>query len=725
MNTLSRFTAMLALAALAACGGGGGGDGGGGGGGNGTQPVTYSGNSSAAAVSTSNAGTLTSSVIGGNVGAAAALGVSGGSGPDAAQGLVDVGRSLSRTFRATLSQPRRPDGTARLAFAINIDQTDACTNGGTVRIVGVLSDSGIGTLAVIYSGCRVGIDAVSGQGTMQIEAFDLGLLLPTNSVISFARLTVRGPGLSVDMSGSFRLVLNPGAKSESLIQNIVSLNNNNGRMTKSENLVFFDVYNDFFFPTSYVETISGRVFHSVHGFVDIVTNVPLVFSTLAQAFPGSGEMLLTGAGNARVRVTAVSPTVAGLSLDLDGDGVFERDVRLAWLDLSSPAGTDLGDSDGDGMHNSWETANGLNPGVNDAAGDPDADGFNNLAEYLAGTNPNVSDATLPPPPGPGPLPPGPATGLLVTLPNNSDIVYDAVTDRIYAAVRGNPGSVVPINPANGTPDAAIPVGIDPVKLVRSHDGQYLYVALDGQSAVQRINLATREVDLTITLESDPFFGPRHAEDIAVLPGSPRSIAVSLYKKGFSPRHEGVAIYDDAMRRANQTPGHTGSNVIEFSASATTLYGYNNETTGFGFFRMAVDASGVTVTDVYDSFMTPTLIFGLGVDIRFGAGFIFTTSGLMVDPIARTVVRTFAVPATFGNFVAVDAALSRAFYLSNSGGLTWSIQAFDIGSGNLLGAADIVGATGTASSLIRWGAKGLAIRTSAGQIFMVQSTSWIP
>ena len=59
----------------------------------------------------------------------------------------------------------------------------------------------------------------------------------------------------------------------------------------------------------------------------------------------------------------------------------------------------------------------------------------------------------------------------------------------------------------------------------------------------------------------------------MLPDEPQSIAVSLKKKGFSPRHEGVAIYNgDGTRRTQMTPGHTGSNVIEFSASAASYTG---------------------------------------------------------------------------------------------------------------------------------------------------------
>lgn len=52
------------------------------------------------------------------------------------------------------------------------------------------------------------------------------------------------------------------------------------------------------------------------------------------------------------------------------------------------------DTDGDGLSDAWELANGTNPSVPDADADPDRDGLTNRQEFMAGTNPNDADSGL-------------------------------------------------------------------------------------------------------------------------------------------------------------------------------------------------------------------------------------------------------------------------------------------------------------------------------------------
>lgn len=61
----------------------------------------------------------------------------------------------------------------------------------------------------------------------------------------------------------------------------------------------------------------------------------------------------------------------------------------------APSSLTTTDSDGDGMPDAYELANGLNPAdPNDAALDLDGDGESNLAEYIAGTNPRNAEDKL-------------------------------------------------------------------------------------------------------------------------------------------------------------------------------------------------------------------------------------------------------------------------------------------------------------------------------------------
>ena len=217
----------------------------------------------------------------------------------------------------------------------------------------------------------------------------------------------------------------------------------------------------------------------------------------------------------------------------------------------------------------------------------------------------------------------------INLPTK-DLRYDPVSQRIYASVPSRGGSlgnsIVPIDPVTGALESPIFVGSEPGKIAISDDGQALYVVLDGATSVRRVNLPARSADLQ--------FGTGYVEDIAVMPGNPATVAISRRAPSTSPRHLGVAIFDNGVQRPITTPGHTGSNVIEFGPVGTTLYGYNNETSEFGFRKMAITPAGVAVTSV-----TANLLYGYSLDIAFDGGRIYATSGRVIDPEAGILLGT--------------------------------------------------------------------------------------
>jgi hypothetical protein len=295
-----------------------------------------------------------------------------------------------------------------------------------------------------------------------------------------------------------------------------------------------------------------------------------------------------------------------------------------------------------------------------------------------------------------------------------DIVYDPVSKKIYASVPASAGplgnTVTVIDPVTGSVGPSVFVGSEPGKLAISDDGQFLYVALEGAGAVRQVSLPQLVAGLQFSVGTDAFFGPMFVEDMAVLPGNSQSVAISRKFTGLSPRHAGVAIYDAGVARSTATPGHTGSNVIEFGTGASILYGYNNETTEFGFRRMTVSASGVSVLDT-----APNLFTNFNVDFEVSGGRAYSTSGRVVDVATVSLVGTLPGVAPFGALVEPDAAAGRAFFLSDN-----TILAFSNATLTPVGTRAVPGILGTPSSLIRWRETGLAFRTSANQVFLIET-----
>ncbi|HEX2465384.1 MAG TPA: hypothetical protein VHR17_12245 [Thermoanaerobaculia bacterium] len=293
----------------------------------------------------------------------------------------------------------------------------------------------------------------------------------------------------------------------------------------------------------------------------------------------------------------------------------------------------------------------------------------------------------------------------------NDLIYDQHRGLVYATVPGSvPGvgnRVHVIDPLGGQVDHSVFVGSEPNKMAISDDGQYLYVALDGAAAVVRLELPNLIFDLQFPLGIDPSYGPLYAEDIEVQPDNPGVVAVSLKRLGVSPRHGGVAIYDEGVKRPVQTPDHTGSNVIEFATVADRLYGYNTESTEFGFRTMKVDATGVvtltTVRDLFSSF---------GADIEHAAGVIYSTTGKAISPESPVLLGTYTGVGS-ATAVAPDPATDRVYFLTSGG----TVHIYELSTFVFVDSID-VDVSGVADDLIRWGDHGLALTTTSDQVALL-------
>lgn len=358
---MQRFTLLACSMAvgLTACGGGGGGSDGASGVGNARSAVpqqtrlSYTGSVANATVSNTNAAALTANVI--NATGAA------------------LGSSILRE---------------RTGTAVS---TSISCESGSINISGTVNSSGTGTGTVDYVDCRTGPNTLNGPAALTIRGYDAANGIVTDGTLDFTRVRFFGPGVNFDMTGTVDVQVNVGSNRLTLTQRVTTQDNATGGQTQT-NLTFVNSYSTVNRPTFFNQSISGSVCDGTIGCTSVSTTTapftspwgPLYFATSTQAFPDWGIINIDG-GTGRVRVTSLGVDIAKLEVDT-GSGTFNLPARLRWSELKTAVGANLADSDGDGMHDSYETFANLNPNANDANGDADSDGASNLTEYLAGTN---------------------------------------------------------------------------------------------------------------------------------------------------------------------------------------------------------------------------------------------------------------------------------------------------------------------------------------------------
>ena len=301
MSTFHKFSVVTFLVLfLLGCGGGGGGDSG----------VTYTGLTTPAVITNTNAKILAEGAIGGSSTGTAFGVVSDGQEIQPNPTILNVARILSNIVTQLDISP----SSSTLPGAIVTDSgSDPCLDGGSISFnlsVDDVTDDFSGTFNFIN--CAEGGTTINGNttvsGTINLNSSFIEVLNFTMNPV-----TVVSGAESYTMSGTVRTSVS--GSSATIVMDVRLRNNNTQMVEWINNLTISAVDNGSFLEM----TITGRYYHPEHGYIDIVTNLPFQIN-YADQWPYAGQMTITGASGSKARVTAVSNTQYRLEVDPDGSG---------------------------------------------------------------------------------------------------------------------------------------------------------------------------------------------------------------------------------------------------------------------------------------------------------------------------------------------------------------------------------------------------------------------
>jgi hypothetical protein len=308
-------------AVLAGCGGGGGG---------GSSPATLDAGN-AVAIS---AEVLQSMQVVGDLGLSSGgtIGQSGPGGGAQAQYLRNLSRRAIQRVQPSVAvgpvtEPCLVSGSVRVSG--NVADPDSLTLSPGDSISATFSNCDDGDGEVITGGLRLVIlqyagDLLSDQFSVRADA-------------TFTNLRVTAGGETFGADGDARIELDtlsvPNTSAISGARVTATIGSDRRRLS---DFAIDMVVNPLAFPaTTRVSGTGTLESNGFGGFVDFVTVFPLQAS--GDGYPGSGEVEILGADNARVRVVVLDTTNVEIRLDADGNGSAEEVIPTTWAALEGIA----------------------------------------------------------------------------------------------------------------------------------------------------------------------------------------------------------------------------------------------------------------------------------------------------------------------------------------------------------------------------------------------------
>jgi hypothetical protein len=437
---------------------------------------------------------------------------------------------------------------------------------------------------------------------------------------------------------------------------------------------------------------------------DFVSSAP-PFNLTAPPTPAPLPTPAAGApGISQLTPSSALAGSTGLTLNVAGTN-FTTSSTVQWN--GSPRSTTFASSTQ--LQASITTADLLSPGTASITVlNPDANGgLSAPSTFFIGTTGGVSS------------PAGTAFATIVVNQASKDLVFDSTHREILLSVPNTvaTGNVISVlDPATSQIVGEAFAGSNPDVLTISDDNQFLYAGIRGSAAVQRFTLPGLAEDIRYlvgTLADGPF-----ALDLQVAPGLPHTTAVTIAVSSSSPIAQGgITIFDDGTARPTRAPGFGsggGGGVLydslQWGSDATALFAANSEDTGFDFYTLTVNATGVSLSHDFSNVFAS---FQNRIHFDPGTKLIYADDGHVVNPANGAVVGAFNV----SGLMVPDSTLNTAFFLTSSSPNV-TIESFNLTTFALVSSVTIPNVTGNPLRLIRWGQNGLAFNTDGGQVYLI-------
>ena len=307
------------------------------------------------------------------------------------------------------------------------------------------------------------------------------------------------------------------------------------------------------------------------------------------------------------------------------------------------------------------------------------------------------------------------TQLKVIASAANDIAWDSTRSIFYASqtgANGTGGSIMTINPFNGTVGTPQPAGNIPNLIALSSDASYLWVGQNGDNALQRFVLPNLTPDVKFTLSASSTTSAQ-AIGLRAAPNSPKSVAVlsgNVNYPGFSGNS--LVVYNDT------TPQQLnfGSDLISFDwgANASILDASQGTYASTSLTTANVTSSGVSSINNYPYDFPAAYPATQKIHFDQLTGYLYSDGGQVVNPATGDVIGSFNLSGFLSEYVptlcVVDSSIvfflgqTEKQYSHNAG---YTIQAFDKTTYRLLGSLNIPQSTGSPVDFVRWGNAGLA------------------